>query len=392
MLYLAPDVPVPFPSGASVHVSELAGSLHELGHEVHTVSRRTARSSPSYEVRNGVVVHRVYRFMFFPQAGWSRPGGSDDRERTGAVGRMYYLYLSTIFALFVALYSSRLIKRHGIDVVIERETAFGAGGIASFISGRPLILEIVGPRYSKVSAEKSRYILYYTDSMLRSWVDRRKCVPVPAGVDVTLFHPDYAAGRETRRSLDLRETDVVVGYVGTFQDWHGVDTLLMAVAGIKPGGPRLRLVLVGPATDALKALAKRLGLADACTFVGPLDYADVPRFVNACDIMVAPYNPGANPLRKQYGLGWPLKILEYMACGKPVVSTNVEPVPRIVANPALGLLVDPGDDSKLRQAILELARDGTRSREIGMNGRRLVESGYSWTPLARNLSSLVEKA
>ncbi|HEV2226187.1 MAG TPA: glycosyltransferase family 4 protein [Nitrososphaerales archaeon] len=392
VVYVAPDVPIPFPSGASVHVSELAEHLTAAGHEVHVVARRVRRTDRAFERLGGVTFHRVYRLILFGQPRRSRPGGGRSGERTGLSGRLYYAYLATVFALYVSLFVSRLVKRNRIDVIFERETSFGAGGLASLFTSRPLILEIIGPRYSGISAKRSSKILYYTESMLKEWVERSKCVPVSAGVNLELFRNNRELGAATRKSLGLADSDKVVGYVGSFQDWHGVDTLLLATKRMRDRAKSVKLILVGPYTEEYIEMSKRLGVFEYCTFVGPVGYEEVPSFINACDIMVAPYNPNADPLRKAYGIGSPLKLFEYMACEKPIISTKVDPIQEIPSVGEAGILIEPGEPEVLSMTIVELAEDeGARSR-MGRHGRRLVENGFSWGPLAERVSSMIQAA
>jgi alpha-maltose-1-phosphate synthase len=185
---------------------------------------------------------------------------------------------------------------------------------------------------------------------------------------------------------------MVVGYVGTFQDWHGVDTLLRAIKRVQERGIPVKLILVGPNFEEYIKLGENLGVFDSCRFVGPVGYEEVPAYINACDIMVAPYNPEADPLRKAYGIGSPLKLFEYMACEKPIISTKVDPIQQIPSVGEATLLVDPGEPEKLAKSIVELSEDeGARDR-MGLAGRRLVESGFSWEPLAERISSMIQAA
>lgn len=387
---MAPDVPIPFPSGASVHVSELAETLTEAGHEIHVVARRVNGSDRSLERRRGVTFHRVYRLILFGQTRWSRPDGAKRNEGTGLKGRLYYAYLVTIFALYVSLVVSRLVKSKGIDVILERETSFGAGALASLFTGRPLILEIIGPRYSGISARRSSKVLYYTESMLNGRVERSKCVPVSAGVNLELFRNDKELGASTRKRLGLSDSDMVVGYVGTFQDWHGVDTLLLALKRVRDEAESVKLVLVGPHPAEYIEVAKKLGVSEYCIFVGSVGYGEVPAYINACDVMVAPYNPNANPLRKAFGIGSPLKLFEYMACEKPIISTKVDPIQQIPSVGEASILVDPGEPEELARGIIELAEDEGARKQMGLEGRRLVENGFSWGLLAERVSSMIQ--
>jgi glycosyltransferase involved in cell wall biosynthesis len=359
---------------------------------VHVVSRRVRRSDSEEERSDRFMNHRVYRLIFAPQRNWKGAGGSDDVAQKGLLGRLYFTYLVTIYALFVSMYASLLVKRHRIDVIVERETSFGAGALTSLFTGRPLILEVVGPRYSRMSAQRSKWVLYYTESMLRDWVASEKRVAVTAGVNLSLFHPDEEERQGVRRRLGFGEGDVVAGYVGTFQKWHGIDTLISAVKIAREEVSSVRALLIGPATPSTLEQAASLGLGNYCTFVGVVEYSGVPGYIDACDVMIAPYNPSVSALRRSYGIGWPIKVLEYMACGKPVIASRVDPVDKVIAEPELGVLVAPGDSSQLARAIAELARDKDRASKIGRQGQEMVERQYSWARVAEHVSSLVERA
>ena len=373
-----------------MHVVELASNLGRMGHPVHVIARRIRKDEKETEVADGFTIHRVYRWVVSP--GHRPKGGSADSPTGSPLSALYYIYLRTFFALYVSIVASRIIRKNRIDAIVERETAFGAGGLASVLARRPMILEIVGPRYSRLSARRSSEILFYTESMLRKWVDRTKCRPVEAGVNTRVFYPDPSHGKALRRSLGFSDVDLVVGYVGSFQSWHGVDTLLLSVSGMKARASNLKLLLAGPSSERFRSLAETLGLAESCRFVGPLAYKEVPPYINACDLMVAPYEPGKDRLRKRYGIGWPLKILEYMACGKPVVTTGVPPIDRIVKENETGLLVMPGDAKQLGEAILRLGDDRGLSEIVSRNGLSLVVSRYSWESVAARFSSAVQEA
>src|SRR6267378_1090110 len=140
--YIAPDVEVPYHRGSSTHVLELSRALTGLGHKVHVISRR-ARLSPEVEEIDGVTFHRVYRGVIGPLNSRGHADVTANSEgSSGLYGRAYHLYLETCFALYVACFAARIIDAHGLDVIIERETAFGAGAIASKMCRRPMVLEM----------------------------------------------------------------------------------------------------------------------------------------------------------------------------------------------------------------------------------------------------------
>jgi glycosyltransferase involved in cell wall biosynthesis len=387
---VAPDVVVPFYRGASTHVLEVARALAELGDDVHVLSRRLDRSQARTESLDGVLIHRIYRGIFrsLPGSRYSRVEQGES-ERGGFLMSTYRLYLSTLFSLYAGMVSLSLIHKHRIQVILERETAFGAGAVASRASGVPMVLEVVGPRYSQRSMAVAKKILAYTSTMIRE-ADNAKVVLVDAGVDSGRFSPNSTLGQGVRRQLGIGERDLVVGYVGTFQTWHGLESLLDALEKLAREFPSLRALLVGPYFGPVREKARSMGLLGRCVFTGPVAYEDVAGYVNACQVMVAPYDPRRSRIRSERGIGSPLKVLEYMACGKPVVTSDLEPTNRIPGLGNAALLVPPGDSGAITGALRTLFLDPGLANRMGLAGRMLVEQGYSWRKFASGLHGILE--
>lgn len=391
VLYVAPDVVVPFPRGASTHVMEVAKGLADAGDEVHVLSRRLDRSQARCERVGRVTIHRIDRGILGPVPG-SKYSKLDEgtTEASGLIGALYRFYLSWLFMGYAASVSLHIVRKYGIQVVLERETAFGAGALAGLGGGIPFVLEVVGPRYSRVSATRAKKILAYTKTMLVDIPDERVVI-VDSGVDTSMFSPDPGAGHRVRMRLGIGEEEALVGYVGTFQAWHGLDSVLKALKALTPMMP-LRLLLVGPYYGGVKAEARKLGLLSRCIFTGPVPYEDVPHLVNACQVMVAPYDPGASKVRSERGIGSPLKVFEYMACGKPVITTDIEPTNRLPGVGRAAVLVPPGDPGAISKAIELVLADPAKAARMGIAGRALVENGYSWKSFANRLHGILEVA
>ena len=125
---MAPDVVVPYFRGASTHVLEVARGLARQGDTVHVLSRRLSRSQPKCETSEGVVIHRIFRGILSPLPGSAYARVEKGEAEAGGLGRsVYRSYLTTLFPLYAGIVSMGLIRRHRIQVVLERETAFGAG-------------------------------------------------------------------------------------------------------------------------------------------------------------------------------------------------------------------------------------------------------------------------
>jgi glycosyltransferase involved in cell wall biosynthesis len=358
---------------------------------VSVVSRRLNRSQPRWETIDGFETYRTFQGLAFEPPGSSYSASHVDRESFSSIQKLYFWYLGSYRAFQLGAEVATVMSGKEIEVVIERETAFGAGAVLSSILGVPMVLEMIGPRVSTMSLRRAKKVLAYSKTMARGRVPADKLVLVPAGVNTNMFAPNPEAGARVRERHGLG-SKLVVGYVGTFQRWHGVNELLIACARLDPSLRRLGVLLVGPYYAGTMKFAEELGMGGTVTFAGPVPYESVPDYVNACDVLCAPYAPQLSQLRKDHGIGAPLKVLEYMACEKAVVSTSVVPITEAVESGKTGLLVPPGDVDSLATAIGKLIDDPHLRVEMGKEARKTVISRYSWSSLAENLERVLYAA
>jgi glycosyltransferase involved in cell wall biosynthesis len=393
--YVAPDVAVPHYRGSSTHVYEVARNLSKLGHEVHVVARRVDATQAKSESLDGMTVHRFQRGIVFSSRRSSfvnsEAKGSYRGSTPSIVWKSYETYLKTIFPLYIALEVTRLVRESSIDIIFERETAFGAGAMGSMLTGRPLILEVIGNRVSNLQARRSSKIIAYSRGMFEGTPEAGKVETVTGAVDTDMFSPNPAARAEIRKLYSLDSP--VIGYVGTFQEWHGLAELTRAAAGLLEKHPNVKFLMVGPYYKETQSRVEAAGLGRSFVFTGPIDYVDVPKYINAADVLVAPYNPdkieSAEQVRK-HGLGAPLKVYEYMAVGKPVITTDVRPISDPVDDGVTGYLVPPGDSEALGSALERILDDPGSVAEMGAAARQSMIANYSWGLLARQLSDIFE--
>ena len=393
--YVAPDVAVPHYRGSSTHVYEVAKNLSKLGHEVHVVARRVDSAQAKKESLDGMTIHRFQRGIVFS----SRKSSFVNSEARGSyrgstpsiVWKSYETYLKTIFPLYIAIEVTRLVRESSIDIIFERETAFGAGAMGSMLTGRPLILEVIGNRVSNLQARRSSKIIAYSRGMFEGTPEAGKVETVTGAVDTDMFAPDPVARAEIRSLYSLDSP--VVGYVGTFQEWHGLAELIRAATYLLKRHPDTRFLMVGPYYKETQAKVEAAGLGRSFVFTGPIAYVDVPKYINAADVLVAPYNPdkieSTEQVRK-HGLGAPLKVYEYMAVGKPVITTDVKPISDPVEDGVTGYLVPPGDSDALGKALERMLDNPGSFVEMGALARQSMIANYSWAFLARRLSDIFE--
>jgi glycosyltransferase involved in cell wall biosynthesis len=393
--YVAPDVAVPHYRGSSTHVYEVARNLSKLGHEVHVVARRVDSAQAKKESLDGMTIHRYQRGIVFSSRRSSFVNsdakGSYRGSTPSIVWKSYETYLKTIFPLYIAIEVTRLVRESSIDIIFERETAFGAGAMGSMLTGRPLILEVIGNRVSNMQARRSKKIIAYSRGMFEGTPEASKVETVTGAVDTDMFAPDLAARAEIRKLYSLDSP--VIGYVGTFQEWHGLAELTRAAAYLVKKHPDTKFLMVGPYYKETQAKVEAAGLGRSFVFTGPIAYVDIPKYINAADVLVAPYNPdkieSTEQVRK-HGLGAPLKVYEYMAVGKPVITTDVKPISDPVEDGVTGYLVPPGDSDALASALERMLDNPGSFVEMGALARQSMIANYSWAFLARRLSDIFE--
>lgn len=388
--YVASDVVVPHFRGAATHVYELSSHLASLGHELHLVTRRIGRNQPSKEIVGNIHLYRYFPAIFFspPVSTYGLRLEDSSAPFKGIIRSVYASYLFTLQAAYIGTRAAEIVERAGIDVIIERETSFGAGAVASLLTGRPLVLEMIGPRYNPLSLHVCKKVFVYSMAMLNGKVPMERVVLVNAATNTELFRPDSKLATEIR-SLHRMGDGPIVGYLGSFAAWHGVEDLIHAAPLILEKNPQTKFLMVGPYFSGAKRLVEQLALTHAFVFSGAVPYNRVPAYMNAADILVAPYNPDRVSVRRRYGIGSPLKLFEYLATGKPVVASSLEIIRQVIVNGETGLLARPGDPNDIAQKVIRLLEEPNAAERMGRKGRELVERKYSWARFVSQLQAVL---
>jgi glycosyltransferase involved in cell wall biosynthesis len=249
------------------------------------------------------------------------------------------------------------------------------GGEGSRLAYRALVwLEKLSCRFAdRVIATNESY---RTVEMERGGVPGERITVVRNGPDLNGRQP---AGPEP----DLRHPGkATIGYVGVMGTQDGVDYLLRAlhhlVYDLGRTGFLCVLVGAGDALPGLKSLTEQLSLGDYVSFAGWVEHTQVAHYLRAADICVAP-----EPSNAYNDRSTAIKVMEYMAFGKPVVAFDL-PEHRFTARDA-AVYARPNDELDLAHKIAALMDDGERRREMGEIGRRRVEEELAWSFQERHL-------
>jgi len=221
------------------------------------------------------------------------------------------------------------------------------------------------------------YLGEYTRSAIAQSITKEaatRMVKIAPGIDTDHFSPVDAS--QLRSELGLTEKKVIVS-VGRLVHRKGQDVLIEAMPAIFKEVPEAHILMIGegPYRSYLENRVKALGLQERVTFIGRLQYADLPRYICAGDLFVMPSRSRLAGLEVE-GLG--IVYLEASACGLPVIAGISGGAPDAVLEGETGLVVDGRRKADVAAAVVELLLDPDRSKAMGIRGRQWIIQEWRW--------------
>ena len=392
-LCLDSGIPVLGGKGASVHVRAFVTALGRLGHEVRIFCTRpgdgnpapaplTALERPSREAAIAACMGRGLA-----------PAVLEDEALASELRRIAHdeVLPAQMRAAFGAWRPDLIIERHALfhaagaeiarTLAIPRLLEVNAPLVEEQAAFRTLRLRALAEEVEARSMQAAQGVVAVS-APVAAYVRGRgvaaeRIMVAPNGVDCALFAPEDA-GAEVRAFHGLG-AGPVIGFFGSFKVWHGVDFLLDAFAVIAAEHAQARLLCLGhgPRLEAVEARAAALGLAGRAIFPGPVPHAEVPAHLAAMDLTVAPYLP-----QEDFYFS-PLKVVESLAAGRPVVAPRMGQIPELIEDGETGLLYEPGDLAACTGAIRRLIEDPSRRRRMGAAGAARAQACWDWQQVAR---------
>ena len=370
-----PGIPVFGCKGASVHVQEVIRALARRGMEVHLFATRLGGQPPA-----GLESIRVHPLPPIPKGDLATreeaalAANTDLRialEGAGPFDFVYERYALWSFAGMAYAHACRIPGLLEVNAPLIEEQARHRG-----LSNRRAATWVASRAFGLATAllAVSKGVANY----LEQWpAARGRIHVVPNGVDPHRFRPQPPPAHAPSHRF-------TVGFVGTLKPWHGLHILADDFAILHYLDPMARLLLVGDGPERAPLLERlsHLGLTQATHFTGTVAPDTVPQWISQMDVAVAPY-----PDLEDFYFS-PLKVLEYMAAGVPVVASRIGQLSQLIQDGVNGLLCPPGDEMALAHALRKLRLDADLRQRLGAAGRATILCHHTWDTVASRILDL----
>jgi rhamnosyl/mannosyltransferase len=377
ILHLYKDY-APVLGGIENHMRLLAEAQAARGHRVTVLVTSTTPHS-SIEVMNGVRVIKTGRQVNVQSAPLSAafPFALRRESALADIAHVHSPYPpGEAFNLWLGRARRTVISWHS-DIVRQKTLLRVYGPVLRQVVRRADVII----RSSEIYSRSSPWLLDHLD----------KCITVPYGIQTARFadSPTLAARAAVLRAQWLAtcnsvgETPFILVCVGRLRHYKGFDDLLRAL----PAAPNVLAVIVGigPLEAQLRALAAQLGVSNRVIFAGEASDDELPAYYRAADVFVLPSNSRA----EAFGI----VILEAMASGLPVISTDVGTATSwINQHPITGLVTPARDPAALARAVETLQGNPALRRQMGEAARQRVQAEFTLDTMIERIEAVYQHA
>ena len=379
------DHSLPLHSGYTFRTRAILKAQQAAGLDVRGITGlRHLNPGPAVEAADGLTFHRTKGTASGPP-GWRE--WREIRQLAHAIDTLCDQWRPDVLhahsPALCGMAALQVARRRGIPLVYEirafwEDAAVGNGtgheGSAKYRLTRSLENRVVAGADAVVTICAG-----LRNDLIARGVAAERISLSPNGVDLAMFGDPPAADSALAAELGL-SGGPVIGFIGSFYDYEGLDVLIAAMPQLVAAQPQARLLLVGggPREDALRVQAENSPVADAIRFVGRVPHHEVERYYALMDIMAYPRKAS-----RLTDLVTPLKPLEAMAQGKIVAASAVGGHRELITDGVTGTLFAPDDPAACATALARLLADPGTWDALRANGRAHVRADHDW---ARNVS------
>lgn len=270
--------------------------------------------------------------------------------------------------------------------------------MARSFDGVPIEHEALLQKVERAILDQATAICAISDAvksqLIELGVDPAKILVNPNGVDIDDYRPaTETEKRELRRQHGWTDEDVVIGFIGTFGGWHGIEVLAEALPRICASGPHIKFLLIGNGNlhHLVADVVNKHKLENQVILTGTLAQADAAILLRAADIYVSPHH---RDMVDGKFFGSPTKLFEYMALAGAIVASDLEQIgevlhpgvtvsdlkaPGFTVTDQRAVLCKPGDIDGFVEAVTLLSTMPNVRQALGANARQAAIDEFSWS-------------
>jgi PEP-CTERM/exosortase A-associated glycosyltransferase len=293
--------------------------------------------------------------------------------------------------VLTALAADRVAKRHGIPLLYEIrafwEDAAVGNGTGSEGSLKYRLTRMLETRAVRRADAVAVICEGLRADLVQRGIDPAKIMVSPNGVDLELFGTPPERDGALASQLGLDGADVI-GFIGSFYDYEGLDVLIEAMPQLVAQSPAVHLLLVGggPMERAWRTMAEASPVADRIHFVGRVPHQEVERYYSLIDVLAYP-----RKAMRLTELVTPLKPLEAMAQQRLVAASDIGGHRELIQDGVTGTLFAPDDPAALATALAQLLANRSGWDERRAVARRYVEEQRNWFSNIRHYEPVYQR-
>ena len=378
VLLVAEWVKIPGIEGGAIHHINYAKALASLGHEVHIL----CNCKDGFLGGNKkIFLHSAPKIKFRPKL---------SKASMPIIEKIIKKY--DIDVVHKRLdpgsgYAIDIAHKLGIPVIAEiNYNPFAFEKTGSFYTDylRPLMQGYLRHNWAKKRYEQADAVCCVSysveETIKRHGIKPKSLSTIHNGVDIKKFNPSNK-GIEIRSKYDKP----IISLIGSLGPRHGLNQVIKASKLI----PNALFLIIG-GIEKYKQFIKQVKQVAPSNvkFTGGVDYEKIPDYIAASEICLAPYHESLNP-KEPFGF-CPIKILEYMAAGKPVIASNREWIIELIEDGKNGMIINLDNPKQLVDSINTLLEDKKLRKKLGSNARKRAEE-LSWENIAKEYVKVYKK-
>jgi glycosyltransferase involved in cell wall biosynthesis len=309
----------------------------------------------------------------------------------------FHSFLSgLIFGLITALYYPLIIRKKNTDFIMIDGTSIWLPFVIPLkLLGIPIILDIRTLPVNKkslISFDIQLYLSKYLingittitpelkEILINKYCIHNKKIGIwPSGVSLENFNASNINKYITKK---FDSNMFVIIYHGSLGDSRGIENLIEAIAKIDSNlRKKIKLLLVGVPKFKIQeysGLCKKIGIEEQVEIFPFVDYKKIPQYIKLSDVGIIPLAPN----KEFWKVSVPLKTLEYLGSGKPIIATSIPFHKRLFKKGKCGILINSNSPEALSDAIIYMYKNKHRLEEMGLTGKKIIKNSYTWDSIA----------